>query len=153
MSVQNIYCLSGIAHSYRLTADSCKKWRYFVRNVKEYEVFKRAHKLVLEVYKMTKNFPKEELYGVVSQLRRAGYSIPMNLVEGGTRQGEKEFSQLVNIALGSCEEMRYQLLLSKDLGYIDLEKYEQLDNEAEIVKKMRSKLYLKISSRELKAES
>ncbi len=120
-----------------------------MRNIKEYEVFKRAHKLVLEIYKITKSFPKEELYGLISQLRRAGYSIPMNLVEGGTRQGEKEFSQFINISLGSCEEMRYQLLLSKDLGYIDSEKYEQLDNEAEVIKKMLSKLYLKISSREL----
>jgi four helix bundle protein len=120
-----------------------------VRNIKEYEVFKRAHKLALGIYKITKDFPKEELYGLVSQLRRSAYSIPMNLAEGGTRQGEKEFSQFINISLGSCEEMRYQLLLSKDLGYIDLERFEKLDSEAEIVKKMLSKLYLKISSREL----
>jgi len=118
-----------------------------MRNIKEYEVFKKSHKLVLEIYKITKNFPKEELYGLISQLRRSAYSIPMNLSEGGTRQGEKEFSQFVNIALGSCEEMRYQLLLSKDLGYIDLERFEELDNKAEIVKKMLSKLYLKVSSR------
>jgi four helix bundle protein len=118
-----------------------------VRNIKEYEVFKRAHKLALEIYKITKSFPKEELYGLVSQLRRAAYSVPMNLSEGGARQGEKEFSQFVNIALGSCEEMRYQLLLSKDLGYINLKKYRELDNEAEVIKKMLSKLYSKVSSR------
>jgi four helix bundle protein len=106
-----------------------------VRNIKEYEVFKKSHKLVLEIYKITKKFPKEELYGLVSQVRRSAYSIPMNLVEGGTRQSEKEFSQFINIALGSCEEMRYQVLLSRDLGYIDLKKYGELDNEAEIVKK------------------
>jgi four helix bundle protein len=120
-----------------------------MRNIKEYEVFKKSHKLVLEIYKMTKNFPKEELYGLVSQLRRAAYSVPMNLSEGGARQGEKEFSQFINISLGSCEEMRYQLLLSKDLGYIDLKKYEELDSEAKIVKKMLSRLYSKVSSRKL----
>jgi len=126
-----------------------------LRNIKEYEVFKKSHKLVLEIYEITKDFPREELYGLVSQLRRAAYSITMNLVEGGTRQGEKEFSQFINISLGSCEEMRYQLLLSKDLGYIDSEKHEKLDNEAEIVKKMLSVLYSKVSavSRELKAGS
>ena len=118
-----------------------------MRNIKEYEVFKRAHELGLEIYKTTKGFPKEELYGLVSQVRRSAYSIPMNLAEGGTRQGEKEFSQFVNIALGSCEETRYQLLLSKDLGYINLKKYRELDNEAEVIKKMLSKLYLKVSSR------
>jgi four helix bundle protein len=112
-------------------------------------VFKKAHEMAIKIYKITKDFPKEELYGMVSQLRRAAYSITMNLVEGGTRQGEKEFSQFINISLGSCEEMRYQLLLSKDLGYVDSEKYQKLDNEAEIVKKMLSKLYLKVSSREL----
>jgi four helix bundle protein len=109
--------------------------------------------MVLEIYKITKNFPKEELYGLVSQLRRSAYSIPMNLVEGGTRKSEKEFSQFINIALGSCEEMRYQLLLSRDLRYIDSEKYEQLDNEAEVVKKMLSKLYSKLNSRQLIAVS
>lgn len=117
-----------------------------MRNIKEYEVFKKSHKLVLEIYKITKKFPKEELYGLVSQVRRSAYSIPMNLVEGGTRQSEKEFSQFINIALGSCEEMRYQVLLSRDLGYIDLKKYGELDNEAEIVKKMLSRLYSKVSS-------
>lgn len=116
-----------------------------MRNVKEYEVFKRAHKLALEIYKITKDFPKEELYGLVSQVRRSSYSIPMNLVEGGTRQGEKEFSRFINIALGSCEEMRYQLLLSKDLEYIKPEKYEELENEAEVIKKMLSVLYSKVS--------
>jgi four helix bundle protein len=124
-----------------------------VRNIKEYEVFKKAHELGLEIYKMTKGFPKEELYGLVSQVRRSAYSIPMNLAEGGTRQGAKEFSQFINIALGSCEEVRYQLLLSKDLGYINSEKYEKLDNEAEVIKKMLSVLYSKVSGRKQLAES
>jgi four helix bundle protein len=144
-----------MAYGFRLTADSLKIIGGYklVRNIKEYEVFKRAHELVLEIYKITKDFPKEELYGLISQLRRAAYSIPMNLAEGGTRQGEKEFSQFINISLGSCEEMRYQLLLSKDLGYIDLERFEKLYNEAEIVKKMLSKLYGKVNSRQPSADS
>ena len=118
-----------------------------IESFHELNIYKLAIELQQMIFVLTKNFPKEELYGLISQLRRSAYSVPMNLVEGGTRQGEKEFSQFVNIALGSCEEMRYQLLLSKDLGYIDLKKYEKLDNEAEVVKKMLSVLYNKLSGR------
>jgi four helix bundle protein len=120
-----------------------------MRDIKGYEVFKKAHKMVLEIYKITKRFPKEELYSITSQLRRSAYSIPMNLAEGGARESEKEFAQFINVALGSCEEMRYQLLLSKDLGYIDSKDYKKLEDESENIKKMLTKLYHKVSSREL----
>jgi four helix bundle protein len=100
-----------------------------MRNIKEYDVFNISHGMALEIYRLTKNFPKEEIYGLVSQLRRSAYSIPMNLVEGGTRKGEKEFARFINIALGSCEEVRYQLLLSKDLGYVDNKDYERIEGE------------------------
>jgi len=84
-----------------------------MRKIRDYDVFDLSHRMTLEIYKLTKNFPKEERYGLVSQLRRAAYSIPMNLVEGGARKGEKEFARFTSIAMGSCEEVRYQLLLSK----------------------------------------
>jgi four helix bundle protein len=79
-----------------------------MRDVKKYDVFQLADRLVIEVYRITAKFPREETYGLTSQLRRAASSIPMNLVEGAARSGEKEFSQFVNIAVGSCEEVRYQ---------------------------------------------
>lgn len=116
-----------------------------MRNVKEYDVFNVSHSMALEIYKLTKNFPKEEIYGLVSQLRRSAYSIPMNLVEGGARDSEKEFARFVNIALGSCEEVRYQLLFAKDLGYIDIKNYERIENEYERIKMMLSKLFSRIA--------
>jgi len=113
-----------------------------MRNIGEYEVFKRSHKLTLEIYKITKKFPKEELYGLTSQMRRATYSIPMNLKEGsgGT---EAEFFRYVRIAYGSCEELDYQLLLSKDLKYIDQDHYRILKNEIIEIRKMLYALFSK----------
>lgn len=116
-----------------------------MRNVKEYDVFNVSHGMALEIYKLTNNFPKEEIYGLVSQLRRSAYSIPMNLIEGGARDGEKDFARFINIALGSCEEVRYQLLLSKDLGYIDIKDYERIEKEYERIKMMLSKLFLRVA--------
>jgi len=84
------------------------------RKVDGYQVFQRAHALTLEIYRLTANFPREETYGLVSQMRRAAYSIPMNLKEGsgGT---EPEFLRYVRIAIGSKEEVEYQLKLAHDL--------------------------------------
>ena len=97
-----------------------------MRNVNEYEVFKRSHQLTLDIYNQSKNFPKEELYGLISQIRRAAYSIPMNLKEGSTGS-ESEFFRYVRIALGSKEELEYQLLLARDLNYITRENWERLN--------------------------
>ena len=107
-----------------------------MRNIKEYDVFKESHKLLLKIYEITKSFPDEEKYGLVSQMRRSSYSIPMNLVEGGSLRTEKEFAHYVNIAISSCEEIRYQLLLSKDIGYISENDYFHVDNNYESIKKM-----------------
>ena len=89
-----------------------------MREIRKYEVFKKSHKLALDVYRVTATFPQMEVYGLAAQTRRAAYSIPMNLAEGSAREGAKEFAQFVNIAIGSCEELRYQLFLAKDLSYI-----------------------------------
>ena len=113
-----------------------------MRNIGEYEVFKRSHELTLEIYKITKKFPKEELYGLTSQMRRATYSIPMNLKEGGGGT-EAEFFRYVRIAYGSCEELDYQLLLSKDLKYIDQCQYRILKNEIIEIRKMLYALFSK----------
>ena len=111
-----------------------------MRDVKKYDVFQLADRLVIEVYQITAKFPREETYGLTSQLRRAASSIPMNLVEGAARSGEKEFSQFANIAVGSCEEVRYQLHLARELDYIDSDTQVRLDAEYKNVKMMLSKL-------------
>ena len=74
--------------------------------------------LVSGVYQITRNFPKEELYGLTSQMRRAAVSIPSNLAEGAARTGQKEFAQFLSIAKGSLSELETQLLISADLGYL-----------------------------------
>lgn len=80
-------------------------------------VWRKAHSLVLEVYIMTKQFPKEEIFGLTSQLRRAVISIPANIAEGFARKGIKDKLRFYNIAAGSLNEVSYYLLLAKELGY------------------------------------
>jgi len=74
--------------------------------------------LVQSVYKLTQVFPKEEMFGLTSQMRRAAISIPSNIAEGAARAGEKEFAQFLNVARGSLSELETQLLIAADLGYI-----------------------------------
>ncbi len=86
------------------------------------EVWKKSHELVLKIYKITKEFPSEEKFGLVSQMRRSAVSIPANIAEGFKKRGLKDKSNFYNIAQGSLEELRYYLILSKDLGYYDNKK-------------------------------
>ncbi|HRW64117.1 MAG TPA: four helix bundle protein [Bacteroidales bacterium] len=96
---------------------------------KDLLVWQKAHQFVLEVYKITKDFPNEELYALTSQFRRAAVSIPANIAEGYTRKGEKDKLRFYNIAQGSLEESRYYILLSKDLKYIDNVNLESIIEE------------------------
>jgi four helix bundle protein len=100
----------------------------------ELEVWQKAHKLVLEVYTFSKDFPQSELFGLTSQLRRASVSIPANIAEGYKRIGKPDKIRFYNIAQSSLEEVRYYLFLSKELGY--MEDINQLKNLAEEVSKM-----------------
>jgi four helix bundle protein len=100
-----------------------------IKGFQDLEVWQKAHKLVLEVYRMTNSFPRNEQFGVVSQLRRAAYSIPANLAEGYGRHGTKEFLQFLAIANGSAEELRYFLLLSRDLRYASPQDVVTMDHE------------------------
>ena len=106
-----------------------------MRDISSYEVFKKAHELVLEIYKITKKFPREELYGLSLQMRRSSYSIPMNLKEGGVGS-EAEFLKYVRISYGSSEELSYQLILAYDLGYLKKEEYSTLEERLTEVQKM-----------------
>jgi len=85
-------------------------------------VWQKAHALVLGVYRLTESFPKQELFGLVSQMRRAAVSIPANFAEGYKKRGRSDKARFMNIAQGSVEEVRYYLILSSDLGYADTEK-------------------------------
>jgi len=116
-----------------------------MRDIRKYEVFQLADRLVLEVYRVTAKFPKSEVFGLTGQMRRAAASIPMNLAEGAARAGAKEFAQFVNVAVGSCEEVRYQLHLAEALDYLTKGEQQTLDHRYESVKKMLAKLYGAVS--------
>lgn len=88
------------------------------KGYKNLEVWKKADGLAKAVYKATADFPKDEMYGVTSQLRRAALSVPVNIVEGTGRQGRKELKQFANISLGSLAETEYLLEFCKDIGYL-----------------------------------
>ena len=96
--------------------------------------------MTLDVYKVTENFPQEERFGLISQMRRSAFSIPMNLIEGSNRLITKEYRRFVGIAKGSAGEISYQVMLAKDLGYISEGVYSDLKNRYEIVIKMLSNL-------------
>ena len=88
-----------------------------MRRFEELIVWKKAHQLVLEVYRVTQQFPTEERYGLTSQMRRAAVSVPANIVEGHKRRSKREFANFMSVAEGSLEELKYYFLLSRDLGY------------------------------------
>ena len=111
-----------------------------MKKVEDLDVFKLSHSLTLEVFKITKTFPEEEKFGLISQMRRAAYSIPMNLMEGAHRLGSKEYRQFVGIAKGSAGEIKYQLLLVRDLGYISDDKYSTFLPEYDRVSQRLAKL-------------
>lgn len=87
------------------------------------EVWKKAHKFVIEIYKITSKFPKNEKFSLTDQLRRSASSIPTNIVEGNEREGKKEYLQFLYTAKGSLAESKYHLLLAKDLGYISEQEF------------------------------
>lgn len=109
-----------------------------MRDFKKYDIWQLSHKFTLEIYKISSAFPKEELFGITSQIRRASASIPTNISEGCGRTSDKEFNQFLNIALGSANETEYLLILSHDLNYILTENFEILEKEINIIK---SKIY------------
>lgn len=92
-------------------------------------VWQKAHQFVLEVYKYTKAFPKEEVYSLTAQFKRAAISIPANIAEGYKKKGKADKARFMNIAQGSLEECQYYLLLSKDLGYGENSELVSLINE------------------------
>ncbi|AOW17260.1 four helix bundle protein [Polaribacter vadi] len=104
------------------------------------EVWKLAHQLTLKVYTISKKFPSLEMYGLTSQLRRSVSSVPTNIIEGQGRQYKKEFIQFLYIAKGSLEEANYQLFLAKDLNYISIEEYHELNILCTRIKMMLYKL-------------
>ncbi|OGJ52258.1 hypothetical protein A2335_02175 [Candidatus Peregrinibacteria bacterium RIFOXYB2_FULL_32_7] len=116
-----------------------------VKNFYDLEVWKEAHKLILEIYKIIKTFPKEERFGIIEQLRRAGTSITANIAEGFGRYHFKDKIKFYYQSRGSLLEVQNFLLLSKDLGYINTEKYNECEKKIDGIKKLTNGLINSIS--------
>jgi four helix bundle protein len=115
-----------------------------MRNYKDLRVWEETHRLTLDVYKATQSFPKDERFGLTSQMRRASASIPANLAEGCGRRSDGEMARYVQIAMGSGAELSYHLLLARDLGFVRSEDYAELDANLERLMKMLSALSAKV---------
>ncbi len=107
-----------------------------MQDFKNLKVWQKSHELTLEVYKISSQFPKEELFGLTSQIRRASSSIGANIAEGCGRQSDIDFARFLQISIGSTSELQNHLLLAKDLGFIKTENYETLERQANEIKKM-----------------
>ncbi len=115
-----------------------------MRDFRQLRVWEASHKITLDIYEFTKNFPKEELFGLTSQMRRSAGSIPTNIAEGCGRDSNKDYSRFLQIAMGSAYELDYQLLLAKDLGYINTSKYEEINAKLDSVKRQLASLIQKV---------
>jgi four helix bundle protein len=107
-----------------------------IKNFSDLITYKEAHKLVLMIYQVTKEFPKEERYGLIDQMRRAAVSITSNIAEGFSRNTTKDKYQFYTMALGSLLELRSQLLISKDLNYFDEQYFHQISEQTILVRKL-----------------
>jgi four helix bundle protein len=117
-----------------------------MQDFRKLQIWENSHELTLEIYKVTKSFPKEELFGLTSQIRRSTSSIPTNISEGCVKSSQKEFSRYLYIALGSASETEYLILLCYELNYLTEEDYIKLLIDIQKVKKMLISLILKMKS-------
>jgi four helix bundle protein len=117
-----------------------------MKDFKKQKVWQKSHRLTLAIYRVTKSFPKDELYGLTGQIRRAGSSIPANIAEGCGRDGDAEFARFLQIAMGSASELEYHLLLSHDLGYLNDQDYAELSKETTELKQMLTSFIKKLKA-------
>ena len=109
-----------------------------MRDFRKLKVWGEGHRLTLRIYDATSGFPREELYGLVTQLRRCSASIPANIAEGCGRSGDAELSRFLLISMGSASELEYHLLLAHDLNYLDHQHHRDLSQATQQVKRMLS---------------
>lgn len=120
---------------------------YTIKSFTDLKAWKEGHILVLMVYSTTKNFPKEEQYGLTNQIRRAGISVTSNIAEGFSRQSNKEKIQFYYMALGSLTEIQNQLLISRDVNYILDKDFTELSEQTIVISKILNGLIKSIKSR------
>ncbi len=116
-----------------------------MKSYKELIVWQKSYDLTLKIYAVSKKFPKEEMFGLTSQIRRASVSIPSNIAEGSARAGTKEFIQFLRVAYGSGAELETQLLLCKDLNLINEGEYTTINSLLTEVMKILNALMAKLN--------
>lgn len=119
-----------------------------MQNFRNLKVWQRAHRLTLEVYRETRSFPREEMFGLTSQLRRAAGSIGANIAEGCGRGTDQDFSRFLQIAMGSASELESHLELARDLNLLPRPVYQTLDAESTGIKRMLASLLKRIKSQQ-----
>ena len=120
-----------------------------MKNFRDLQVWHKAHALVLESYKVTNAFPRQEMFSMTSQIRRAAVSIAANISEGCGKQGNGEFQRFLGMAAGSASELEYHFLLSRDLGFIAEIEYERPNSHVIEVKRMLASLLRKVNTERL----
>ena len=115
-----------------------------MRDFKKYLVWQKSHQVTLEIYKLTRSFPKEEMFALTSQMKRSSSSIPTNIAEGCGRSSDKDFCRFLYISCGSANELEYQIILSIALQFINSEDGENLLSQIEEIKKMLNGLSMKV---------
>jgi four helix bundle protein len=116
-----------------------------MRDFKELKVWQKAHRFVVDVYKHSRSFPSDERFGLTAHLRKSATSIPSNIAEGCGREGDKELARFLSIAAGSASESEYQLLLARDLGYLQIDAHRLLNEQVTEVKRMLYSFIRKLS--------
>jgi four helix bundle protein len=117
-----------------------------VQDFHELIVWRKAHAFALQVYKTTNKFPKEELYGITNQIRRASVSVPANIAEGCGKDSSADFARYIQIAIGSSSEVEYFILLARDLSYLNNDEFNDLSLTITEIKRMLSSLRKKVRS-------
>ena len=107
-----------------------------MKDFRKLEVWQKSYQITLDVYQATKSFPKEEMFGLTSQMRRAAVSIPSNIAEGCGRDGDAELARFSVISMGSASELEYHFLLAHDLNFFDDVTYNSLNNDLNEVRRM-----------------
>lgn len=116
-----------------------------IKNFKQLKIWQKGIVIVKKVYAITKDFPKEELYGLTSQMRRCAISIPSNIAEGFKRYHSKEYKQFLHIALGSIAELETQVIIAHELGFANETHWVDLSEELDHIGKMTSSLLGKLA--------
>ena len=115
-----------------------------MKDFKDLKVWRKSHDLTLQVYRITRGFPKDELYGLTSQIRRSAVSVGANIAEGCGRRADGELTRFLQIARGSASELEYHLLLGRDLELLSLQEFDRLDMQVKEIQRMLTSLVQRV---------